>query len=173
MMRWVDFQLRVSYFNLVCISTFTFSSQIIMHTLIFISSWQDPLEVSAWLHFVLRRGRSGFWRENWRRIAINKCNRCDYVSFLAGNLRQQLKTHSGEKSSKCIQCDFAFVLWGDTLVKTLSLFLLLFFLGGGGAGVIPPTPKKTLMCGNPYSGGGGYYPPPQKKKTGMIKGPNY
>ena len=133
MIRWVDFQLWVSYLNLVCISTFTFSSQIIMHTLIFISRWQDPLVVSAWLHFLLRRGRSGYWRENWRRIAINKCNRCDYVSFQAGNLRQQLKTHSGEKSSKCIQCDFAFVLWGYTLEKTLSLFFsffLLFFWGG-------------------------------------------
>ena len=37
----------------------------------------------------------------------NKCNQCDYASSEAGNLRKHLKTHSGEKSNKCNQCDFA------------------------------------------------------------------
>ena len=31
----------------------------------------------------------------------NKCNRCDYVSSEAGDLRTHLKTHSGEMSKKC------------------------------------------------------------------------
>ena len=37
----------------------------------------------------------------------NKCNQCDYVSSHVGNLRTHLKTHSGEKQNKCNQCDFA------------------------------------------------------------------
>ena len=40
-------------------------------------------------------------------IKSNKCNQCDYASSQAGNLRQHLKTHSGEKSNKCNQCDYA------------------------------------------------------------------
>ena len=36
-----------------------------------------------------------------------KCNSCDFVSFLPGDLRRHLKTHGGEKSNKCNQCDFA------------------------------------------------------------------
>ena len=38
---------------------------------------------------------------------LNKCNKCDFTSSLAGNLRRHLKTHSGEKSNKCNQRDFA------------------------------------------------------------------
>ena len=37
----------------------------------------------------------------------NKCNQCDYISSLKGNLKRHLKAHSGEKSNKCNQCDFA------------------------------------------------------------------
>ena len=37
----------------------------------------------------------------------NKCNQCNYASFHAGDLRTHLKTHSGEKPNKCNQCDYA------------------------------------------------------------------
>ena len=37
----------------------------------------------------------------------NKCNQCDYASSQAGHLRTHLKTHSGEKPNKCNQCNFA------------------------------------------------------------------
>ena len=37
----------------------------------------------------------------------NKCNQCDYASSHAGNLGTHLKTHNGEKSNKCKHCDFA------------------------------------------------------------------
>ena len=40
-------------------------------------------------------------------IKSNKCNQCGYTSSQAGNLRQHLKMHSGEKSNKCNQCDYA------------------------------------------------------------------
>ena len=36
----------------------------------------------------------------------NKCNQCDFASSYAGALRTHLKTHSGEKSNKCNQCDY-------------------------------------------------------------------
>ena len=39
-------------------------------------------------------------------IKSNKCNQCAFASSYAGNLRQHLKTHSGEKSNKCSQCDY-------------------------------------------------------------------
>ena len=37
----------------------------------------------------------------------NKCNQCDFASSYASALRTHLKTHSGEKSEKCNQCDYA------------------------------------------------------------------
>ena len=37
-----------------------------------------------------------------------KCKQCDYASSQAGDLRRHLKTQSGEKSNKCNQCDYAF-----------------------------------------------------------------
>ena len=37
----------------------------------------------------------------------NKCNQCDYASSQERNLRTHLKTHSGEKLNKCSQCDYA------------------------------------------------------------------
>ena len=37
----------------------------------------------------------------------NKCNQCDYASSRAGDLRAHLKTHSGEKPNKCNKCDYA------------------------------------------------------------------
>ena len=46
------------------------------------------------------------------------CNQCDYASSQAINLRTHVKTHSGEKSNKCDQCDFA--CWLRTHLKTHS-----------------------------------------------------
>ena len=46
-------------------------------------------------------------------IKSNKCNQCGYASSRAGDLRQYLKAHSGEKSNKCNQCDFASSQAGD------------------------------------------------------------
>ena len=37
----------------------------------------------------------------------NKCYQCNYASSCAGNLRRHLKTHSGEKSNKCNQYDYS------------------------------------------------------------------
>ena len=37
----------------------------------------------------------------------DKCHQCDFASSRAGHLRIHLKTHSGEKSNKCNQCNFA------------------------------------------------------------------
>ena len=37
----------------------------------------------------------------------NECNQCDFASSQASYLKVCLKTHSGEKSNKCNQCDFA------------------------------------------------------------------
>ena len=39
-------------------------------------------------------------------IRSHKCNQCNYASSYKGHLRNNLKTHSGEKSNKCNQCDF-------------------------------------------------------------------
>ena len=36
----------------------------------------------------------------------NKCSQCDYASFQACDLRKHLGTHSEEKSSKCNKCVF-------------------------------------------------------------------
>ena len=33
----------------------------------------------------------------------NKCNQCDFASSQAGDLKRHLKTHSGEKTNKCNQ----------------------------------------------------------------------
>ena len=38
----------------------------------------------------------------------NKCNQCDYASSQASNLRRHLKTHSEEKPNKCNECELAF-----------------------------------------------------------------
>ena len=38
----------------------------------------------------------------------NKYKLCDFASYVAGNLKKQLKTHSEEKLYKCNQCDFDF-----------------------------------------------------------------
>ena len=37
----------------------------------------------------------------------HKSNQCDYASYGAANLNLHLKTHSGEKPNKCNQCDIA------------------------------------------------------------------
>ena len=37
----------------------------------------------------------------------NKCSQCNYASLYASSLRTHLKTHRGEKSNKCNQCDYA------------------------------------------------------------------
>ena len=37
----------------------------------------------------------------------SKCIQCDYASSQAGNLKTHLKTHRGEKTDECNQCDYA------------------------------------------------------------------
>ena len=37
----------------------------------------------------------------------SKCNQCDFVCSQAGNLKMHLKTHGGTKPTKCNQCDYA------------------------------------------------------------------
>ena len=37
----------------------------------------------------------------------NECNQCNFASSYANALRDHLKTHNREKSNKCSQCDFA------------------------------------------------------------------
>ena len=37
----------------------------------------------------------------------NKCNQCDFASSHAGHLGTHLKMHSGEKPNKCSQCNYA------------------------------------------------------------------
>ena len=37
----------------------------------------------------------------------NKCNQCDFASCEADHLKRHFITHSGEKSDKCNQCDYA------------------------------------------------------------------
>ena len=41
-----------------------------------------------------------------------KCNLCDYASGNTGNLKQHIKTHSGEKALKCTLCEYASVNQG-------------------------------------------------------------
>ena len=36
-----------------------------------------------------------------------ECNQCNFASSSAGSLGAYLKIHSGEKANKCNQCDFA------------------------------------------------------------------
>ena len=48
----------------------------------------------------------------------NKCKQCDYASSQPGDLRRHLKRHSGEKSNKCAQRDIAGHL--RTCLKTHS-----------------------------------------------------
>ena len=59
---------------------------------------------------------------NVKLLKSNKCNQCDYAFSRAGNLRQHLKMHSGEKSNKCNQCDYASSQAGNlrTHLKTHS-----------------------------------------------------
>ena len=37
----------------------------------------------------------------------NKCNQCDYACSDPSALRTHLKTHTGEKPNKCNRCDYA------------------------------------------------------------------
>ena len=37
----------------------------------------------------------------------HKCDQCDYACYQSGNLKKHMKTHNGEKSHKCARCDFA------------------------------------------------------------------
>ena len=36
----------------------------------------------------------------------DKCNHCKYAQYQTGNLRTQMKMHSGEKLNQCNQCDY-------------------------------------------------------------------
>ena len=49
------------------------------------------------------------WGHIWKHSGetSTKCNHCEYAFSHAGNLRQHLKTHTGEKHNKCNQCDYA------------------------------------------------------------------
>ena len=47
-----------------------------------------------------------------KRKKAKKCNLCDYASGNTGNLKQHIKTHSGEKSLKCTLCEYASVNQG-------------------------------------------------------------
>ena len=51
----------------------------------------------------------------WR---SSKYSQCDFASSRAGNLRKHLKTHSGEKSDKCIQCIFSCRWFEETFDNT-------------------------------------------------------
>ena len=38
----------------------------------------------------------------------NKCNQCDFASVQANSLKKHLRTHSGEKSNECGVCEKGF-----------------------------------------------------------------
>ena len=40
-------------------------------------------------------------------VSALSCNQCYYASSQVGDLKEHLKTHSGENSNKCSQCDSA------------------------------------------------------------------
>jgi uncharacterized C2H2 Zn-finger protein len=42
----------------------------------------------------------------WKRT--DKCNHCKYAQYQTGNLRTQMKMHSGEKLNQCNQCDYVY-----------------------------------------------------------------
>ena len=52
----------------------------------------------------------------------NKCNQCDYASYWAGDLKTHRKMHNGENSNKCNQCDYVSFQAGNlrTHLKTHS-----------------------------------------------------
>ena len=60
----------------------------------------------------------------------HKCDQCDYASVHASNLRKHLKTHSGEKAYKCNQCNYASVEAGSLKkhIKSHSGKLLQLFM---------------------------------------------
>ena len=68
----------------------------------------QPIKQMENYDFVLKEGNVKIPKKTTDNfIKSNKCNQCNFASSRAGNLRQHLKTHSGEKSNKCNQCDFA------------------------------------------------------------------
>ena len=68
----------------------------------------------------LHQFKHTIWGESWKkRTSTTNCN---FPSIQAGDLREHLKTPSGEKSFKCNHCDFPSVQAGDLRkhLKTLS-----------------------------------------------------
>ena len=76
----------------------------------------------------------------------SKCNQCDFASSQASNLRTHLKTHSGEKSNKCNLCDFASVRAGN-----LRTHLKVHSANANAADVILKIPQRHIAVRSPFN----------------------
>ena len=61
----------------------------------------------------------------WSCIWSNKCNQCDFESSLAGNLRRQVKRHSGDKSTNPQSTESKPKTWHHHIPIELGLWSLL------------------------------------------------
>ena len=77
----------------------------------------------------------------------NKCKQCDYASSRASSLRQHLKIHSGEKSNKCNQCDYV-----CTNLSSLRTHLKLPEEPCGDGEMVKEAEEKWLHCHSEASG---------------------